>query len=177
MSRTSAEWWQETKNDPEKLLKWLKNQYHGEATAVVRLEQFIERFGHEADEEARGLVEEIAKQEQQHAAWIAALLASRGGEAAILDKVERYWDRTLSGIVSWETGCAVAALAEDMRLDRIRAIAEDPDAAEDIRYAFTRILPQEIWHEKTFRELTTEAAMAAVRGGHEEGAASLGLVV
>jgi len=104
-------------------------------------------------------------------------LRARGEEPAVIaDKAERYWRATLPGIESWDTGCAVAAHAEAMRLERIRVIAADPDAPADVREVFARILPQEEFHERAFRTFSTDAALTATLHQHLAGAQALGLV-
>lgn len=179
MAQTSAEWWETTGKDPERLMAWLRKQYHGEATAYLRLLQFIDKFVHQCPSPRRAaIVGQIAEQERRHAEWIGKLLIDRGDPdpRVIEGKVERYWDETLGGIVSWETGCAVAAHAEGMRLARIRAIANDPGAPEDVRDVFCKILPEEEWHEQAFSSLATPEALDETKANHQAGAAALGLV-
>jgi rubrerythrin len=173
--RTSREWWESVKAEPAALLSWLRNQYHGEKTAAIRLRLFLDRFP-PASPIARMIVEKITKQEEQHAEWIGALLRARGEQPHQLRKTERYWEKTLGGIDSFETGCAVAHHAEHMRLDRIRAIAADETAPEDIRAAFKRILPEEVFHERAFGKLAGEEAVRSRLANHGQGAAALGLV-
>jgi rubrerythrin len=172
--KTSAEWWASTKSDPEALMKWLRNQYHGEVTAATRIRELI--LVYEADPKWRATVEEIASQEEQHAEWVGELLKIRGEDAKVLEKKERYWDQTLKQITDWDTGCAVAAHAEAMRLDRIRAICNDKDAPQDIKEVFGKILVQEEFHEKAFRAFTTDDAMRRTLDGHLAGMNELGLV-
>jgi len=176
--RTSSEWWRQVKADPALLLDWLRKQYHGEATAAVRMREFLARFGGQArDPRWVATVEEIARQEEAHAGWVGELLRARGEEPAVISgKVERYWQATLPGIESWESGCAVAAHAEAMRLERIRVIAADPDAPADVREVFARILPQEEFHERAFRAFASDEALTAALKGHAAGAEALGLV-
>lgn len=174
--RTSKEWWQEVKADSALLKEWLFKQYHGERTAATRLREFLEAYAKPMSEEVR-LIEMIIEQEETHADWVGGLLRARGMEPQLTeDKQERYWESTIPGIESFETGCAVAAHAEAMRLDRIREIANDPQAPTDIREVFARILPQEIFHERTFAKLAGKNAMLATLEGHERGAEALGLV-
>ncbi len=171
--RTSEEWWLATKSNTESLLKWLKDQYHGEVTAAQRIRELI--LVYPALPKWKETVETIASQEETHAEWIATLLANRGIQASVLVKTERYWDETLKQITDWETGCAVAAHAEAMRLDRIRAICADPSAPEDIQKVFADILVQEEFHEKAFRSFTTDEAMKKTLEGHLAGMNELGL--
>lgn len=175
--KTSKEWWDRVKHDPFVLLRWLRDQYHGEAIAAIRMRRFVDQFGDAAKFQERTTVEEIARQEQQHANWIGQLLIDRGVEPSLLAKSERYWDQTLKGIDSWDTGCAVAAHAEGMRLDRIRVIAADPTGPADVREVFSRILPQEEFHERAFRAFATDGALFTTLGNHQDGAEALGLVV
>ncbi len=173
--KTSKEWWDRVKHDPNLLVRWLRDQYHGEALAAIRMRLFVKKFGSEAKWQEQATVEEIANQEQQHADWVGDLLRSRGVEPTLLAKNERYWNEALKGINSWEAGCAVAAHAEKMRLDRIRAIAADPESPADVRDVFSRILPQEEFHERAFRAFTSESALFTTLGNHMAGAEALGL--
>lgn len=172
--RTSKQWWNEVKNDPDKFNEWLVKQYRGEVTAASRIRQLSTTFGKDRPN-AQKLLEIIAKQEEQHAQWVLALLRQRGIEPSVENAENRYWTETLPGITDLDTGTAVAAHAEKMRLERITAIAEDPDAPSDVRKVFHRILRDEIFHEETFRMLSTPEAMEKTRHNHEQGAHVLGL--
>lgn len=174
---TSQEWWESVRNNQAKLMDWLRKQYHGEAMAETRMKEFLTQFGSQAkNPQWVKTVETIAEQERTHAQWVGELLRVRGEEPAIIDgKKERYWDKTLNQIEDWDTGCAVAAHAEAMRLDRIRVIVADETAPLDIRDVFSRILPQEEFHEKAFKSFSTDAALTATFENHVEGARALGL--
>jgi len=173
--QTSRRWWAEVKRDPARVRRWLRDQYRGEATAADRIEFLRARFA-EPGSRADRVLRVIADQERKHARWVAALLEARG-LAVRIDAVEsRYWEATLGGIRDLATGCAVGAHAERMRLERIEAIAADPEAPADVRAVFARILPQERFHERAFRSLSTAAALAETRGAHDLGREALGLV-
>lgn len=172
--KTSQEWWQETKNNPEQLVAWLKKQYHGEITAAQRIHSFVEEFAQETP--WKPVLEKIAEQEVTHAGWVGELLTNRGITPKVLEKKERYWDKTLPSIDSFERGAAVAAHAETMRLHRIEAIADDEEAPEDIREVFQKILPQERFHAKAFSEMAGEKAMAVALKDHHLGMEAIGLI-
>lgn len=174
--RDSQTWWDETKNNERLLVDWLMNQYHGEATAAIRIREFIDKFATKNSYHFF-LLENIARQEEDHAKWVGSLLEARGVSAQLLLKTDRYWTETLPQITSFETGTAVAAKAEAMRLERIRTICWDDESPADVRSVFLRILPQEVQHEKTFRHLTTTAALNAVNPGHLAGLEALGLML
>ena len=74
-----------------------------------------------------------------------------------------------------ETGAAVGAHAERMRLERIEAIAGDAEAPADIRQVFARILPQERFHERAFRSLAGDDALRRTASAHALGREALGL--
>jgi len=173
--RSSAAWWAEVKADPARLMAWLFAQHRGEVTAADRI--VVLRDAHApAGSRAYRLLTVIADQERRHAGWVGELLRARGRAPAVVGAAEaRYWQRTLPGIADLETGCAVGAHAEQMRLERIEAIASDPAAPRDIREVFARILPQERFHERAFRSLATPDSLAATREAHELGRAVLGL--
>lgn len=173
-TQTSAQWWAATKADPAKLHDWLTDQLRGETLAAARIEALRDTF-HAAPDAARVLTV-IAAQEAEHARWVQGLLEARGLPVVVDERQGRYWDaQALSAIADFETGCAVGAHAERMRLERIEVIAADDDAPADVRDVFARILPQERFHERAFRTLAGAAAMEATRTAHELGRAVLGL--
>jgi rubrerythrin len=173
--RTSLQWWNDTKNDQVRLVDWLKKQYRGEVTAASRITRLAENY--DATDKQKKLLNKIADDEMQHAIWIRELLRNRGIPLPSLNEAEdRYWAETLPGIEDFETGAAVGAHAEGMRLERIFVIANDVDAPEDIRNTFARILKDETFHEQAFISLTNEAALEKTRGNHALGLQALGLV-
>jgi rubrerythrin len=176
--QTSEMWWEAVKNDKEAFNEWLTKQWRGEVTASNRILSFMNQYA--TDERQIKVLTEIAKQESQHAEWVATLLVNRGivvDPEFIQQAEKRYWNETLKGITSMETGAAVASHAERMRLERIRVISNDVDAPFDVREVFNRILIDEEWHEKAFANLSTDTAMTATLGNHEAGMEALGLTV
>jgi rubrerythrin len=172
--RTSEAWWRATKADPGALAAWLYDQYRGETSAAERLLLLRDAFARPGTR-PYAVLTVIARQEREHAAWVGGLLRARGLPDVVRPEAERYWPRVLPGITDLATGAAVGAHAEKMRLERIEAIADDPDAPADVRAVFARILPQERFHERAFRRLAGPAAMRACEGSHELGRRALGL--
>ncbi|MDB4997744.1 MAG: hypothetical protein JWM74_5176 [Myxococcaceae bacterium] len=176
--KTSQAWWAATKSDPKALEGWLRDQYRGEATAGPRIEALRDAFAKEGTRAWRVLTV-IATQESKHARWVAGLLRARGVEVALEDKADRYWRRVVPAIRDLETGAAVGAHAEAMRLERIEAIASDAAAMStelaDVIGVFRRILPEERFHERAFRTLAGREALAQTRGAHALGREALGL--
>ena len=169
----SLQWWQKTKSNNEELIRWLKSQYHGEVTASTRIRELI--LVYDANPKWKETVELIASQEEKHAEWVKELLLVRGVDAKVLNKKERYWDETIKQITDWDTGCAVAAHAEAMRLERIRVICSDKDTPQDIKDVFEKILVEEEFHEKAFRTFSTTEAIEKTLAGHLAGLNELGL--
>lgn len=169
----SKEWWQSVKKDEKKLVTWLKNQYHGEVTASERIRSLLK--ARTSDPKTLKILESIALQEEEHASWIRDILIERGIEAKKLDKKERYWEETLPTIKDFISGCAVAARAEAMRLECIEAIAKDPEAPYDISWRFKKILKDERFHAKAFRDLAGEEAFKNAALADERGRNALGL--
>lgn len=173
--RDSQGWWEAVKRDERAFGAWLLDQYRGEATAAGRIEMLRDAFA-EPGSKAHRLLGVIAAQERRHAVWVGDLLAARGVTPAIGVKRERYWRETLGEIRDLETGCAIGAHAERMRLERIEVITRDPEAPADVRAVFQRILPEERFHARAFAELAGGEALEATRGAHELGRRALGLV-
>lgn len=174
--KTPQEWWDGIKDSPGAIVDWLKDQYHGELTAHRRIHDFIVNFP-PGDEKLKKQLTIIADQEQTHASWIADLLLDRNEVATALIKTERYWDKTLPGIDSFESGAATAAHAEKMRLERIKVLCADPKVDTDIRNVFLQILPQEEFHERAFREMAGDKAMAEALDRHRDGLVALNLLI
>ena len=171
---SSQAWWQVVRHDPRAFRAWLLDQYRGETTAAERIEALRDGYAGGHPRAAR-VLSVIAEQERLHAGWVAELLTARGFAPEVQHKPARYWARTLPAIADLKTGCAVGAHAERMRLERIEVIASDPEAPADVRSVFQRILPQERFHERAFRELAGHAALEATRGAHDLGREALGL--
>ena len=174
MNKDSKTWWEQTKRDSKKLAAWLLDQYRGEASAAGRIELLRDTFARD-DPRAARILTKIAAQERNHACWVAELLRTRGLEVKVEDKPERYWPQVMLDIQDLQTGCAVGAHAERMRLMRIEAICEDPEAPEDVRRCFLAILPEERFHARAFASLATEEALARTEGAHALGLEALGL--
>lgn len=172
--RTSRDWWERTRDDPALFTGWLLDQLRGEATAAGRIEGFRDRHA-PVGTRAHRVLTVIARQERTHALWVGELLRARGLPAEVLPVPERYWEQPLAQIADLETGCAVGAHAEGMRLARLEVIARDPKAPADVRAVFARIVPQERFHERALRSLSTEEALARTRDAHELGRTALGL--
>lgn len=172
--RTSKTWWAETKADPAAFLGWLRDQYRGESTAAGRIEALRDAFT-EPGTRAFRILSLIAAQERKHAAWVGELLAARGMKVTIDDERERYWPAVVDLVTDLETGAAVGAHAEKMRLERLLEIANDDKAPPDVRSVFARIVPEERFHERAFRTLAGDLAMKKTANAHALGRAALGL--
>lgn len=174
MGKTSQQWWNEVKSDPKRFNGWLIRQYRGEVTAAERILCFAAL--HAPDDTAIRILTTIANQETQHAEWVLTLLKARGIQPDLRDAEKRYWKETMPQIASFATGCAVGAHAEKMRLERIQTIAEDATAPWDVKEVFTRILKDELFHERAFRELAGPQALEETVVSHRKGREVLGLV-
>jgi len=173
VSKSSQKWWAAVKLDPERFNDWLIKQFRGEVTASERIVEFAEKYA--PDDRSRRVLAVIASQERQHADWVLSLLQSRGLEPSIDGAEKRYWKETLPQITSFNDGCAVGAHAERMRLERIRTIASDESAPEDVRQTFSLILKDELFHEQAFREMAGQDALDATLSCHQCGMEVLGL--
>lgn len=172
--RTAEQWWAETKADEGALRAWLIKQHRGEASAAARIRKFRDEYAPAG--EPRAVLSLIADQEERHARWVLDLLKARGIDPDVDGAEERYWSQTLPAIESFETGAAVGAHAEAMRLRRIRAIVFDASAPADVREVFAKILPEEEFHERALRRLAGDVAMSQTAGAHARGEQLLGLV-
>jgi rubrerythrin len=173
--KTSAAWWEETKSSDSAFEGWLHDQYRGESTAAARIELLRDAFAPPGSRAHRVLTV-IAAQEKRHASWIGELLTARDRSLDAAKKTERYWPEVTSGITDLETGAAVGAHAERMRLERIEVIAADTTAPVDVRHVFTKILREERFHERAFRQLAGDAALLRAASAHALGREALGLV-
>lgn len=172
--RTSTEWWNQTKANPQLLTEWLQKQYYGEITAADRIHEYCES---RSPTKWRKTLNLISQQEHQHASWILELLHNRGLQPVTPDAPNRYWNQTLPQVNSFESATAVAAHAELMRLERIRAIVADESAPVDAREAFRKILVDEEFHARAFTRMAGEEALSATSVAHQNGLKELGLIM
>lgn len=173
---TPAQWWEKTKADEGLIINWLKNQYHGEAIAAERIRQYIlphfeGKYGF--------LVERIAEDEDKHASWVGELLKNRGVTPEILKKEERYWRQVMTEEFKEDGNyaAAVAAHAEEMRLERITVIMNDESAPVDIRNTFTQIYRDELFHAKGFKLIAGDEYYNKASENHARGVEALGLIL
>jgi len=175
---TSKKWWEATKADPKKLEAWLKAQYHGEMTAALRIQEIWLTLPPYT--RMSKTLQKIYMQEWKHGNWIAMLLKARGLDAALIEgKKERYWKKTLPKNyldMSFKKLMAVGAHAEKMRLERIKVIANDKTAPQDVREVFKNILPDERFHERTFRRWAGISEYISALKNHQKGKNALGLI-
>lgn len=174
--KTSKEWWDETKASPEKLVNWLKNQYHGEAVASERIRQFILP---NMEGKYEFMVEKIADDEDKHASWVGKLLLDRGITPEILQKEERYWKEVMTEDFTnnGNYAAAVAAHAEEMRLERITVIMNDSESPKDIQETFKNIYRDEVFHAKGFKLIAGDDYYNQASENHAKGLEALGLIV
>ncbi len=172
--KTSKEWWDELLVDNDKMINWLKRQYHGERMAGNRIRIVFDNFDLSC-EDARNIVK-VADEEDLHAKWIGELLEARGVPAEVLVHEERYWEHAYQNLGTKEDAAAVGFLAEEMRLERILAIASCERSPHDIKKVMNRIYIQELGHVKVFKNMTNGAAIEAHMDSHNEGLNALGLV-
>lgn len=174
--KTSKQWWKETKVSEQKTINWLKNQYHGETVAAERIEKYI--LPH-LDGKYQFMVERIVDDEIRHSLWVGELLTNRGITPEILQKEERYWREVMTEdfTTNGNYACAVAAHAEEMRLERIQVIMNDVDAPEDIRKVFTNIYKDELFHAKGFKLIAGDDYYNKASENHAKGLEALGLIV
>jgi rubrerythrin len=174
--KTSKEWWLQTRDSVEKINHWLKNQYHGEAVAAARIRKYILP---NMEGKYEFMVERIADDEDKHAQWIGELLSARGITPEILKKEERYWNEVMTEDFTSDGNyvAAVAAHAEEMRLERIKVIMEDEESPADIRKTFINIYKDELFHAKGFRLIAGDTYYNAASEKHAKGLEALGLIV
>jgi len=172
---TTSEWWQAIKADPDKMNRWLVAQYHGERGASRRIREFMDKHAVVYSREYE-ILNVIADQEELHAEWVLALLKARGLDPSA-DHEERYWKHVLPEATDLRTGAAVGAHAEAMRLERIRLIANDDTAPEDVRAVFRQILPHEQFHERAFRHMAGSEHMSQLARAHGKAMEAIGLVL
>jgi tRNA isopentenyl-2-thiomethyl-A-37 hydroxylase MiaE len=174
--KTTKQWWTAISTDPDKLIKWLKDQYHGEVTAEKRIRDLITTYS--LNKHQIKIINHIADDEAKHARWVKQLLTKRGIVAKVLEKEERYWDATIPKSIeinTFEYACAVAHLAELMRLDRIKLLSS-VDEFHDIAEVFKSILPDEEFHVKAFGKMTTDKDIKLARKYHNIGLNAIGLI-
>lgn len=175
---TTQQWWDRVSSSDTEMINWLKAQYHGEVTAAERILSSIEDYKVDPNTLEYKIIHSIVSDEVKHAKWVSKLLHDRGIPAEVLDKEERYWNEVLPKTLEENTFtyfCAVGHLAETMRLDRISLLASD-DRFSDIAKVMTDIYPDEIFHARAFKLMSTKADITKASEFHNIGMNAIGLV-
>ena len=173
---TTKEWWTRVSSSDEEMIKWLKAQYHGEATAEARIRGAIQKYNLTGIKAK--IIESIANDEAKHTKWVAALLLKRGITPEILKKEERYWNEVLPQELeknNFKYFAAVGHLAESMRLDRISLLASD-SRFKDIAKVMSKIYPEELFHARAFKVLSSKKRINQARKYHSLGMNAIGLL-
>lgn len=175
---TTQQWWDRVSNSDEEMINWLKAQYHGEATAEIRIRQSIQDYNLDLASLEAKIIKSITDDEAKHTLWVKKLLTSRGITPKILEKEERYWNEVLPKTLEENTFsyfCAVGHLAETMRLDRISLLASDNRFA-DIAKVMSDIYPDEVFHARAFKEMSTSENIKKAKEFHNLGMNAIGLL-
>lgn len=172
----TAQWLEKILSDKSNLNHWLQRQYVGEMNAAMRIAEL--QFHEGVNDENRKIIERIAAEESKHAHWIRELLEARGLELPALDTAEnRYWKPVREAMETFEDIAAAGHHAERMRLVRIEALSNCQEIDADIRRVFSRILPDERFHERAFLSMTNLHSLQKMGGSHQKGLEILGLEV
>lgn len=171
MTKTSKQWVEEVSKDPVKLQHWLERQYVGEELAARRLEELCTHP--EMTDKQLPIISRIAEEERLHSKWIAKLLPSL---PEVSYDEDRYWSEVKLSELSSDELLAAGHHAEEMRLERIRAVVES-DLPENIREVFAKILPMEKFHAKAFGSLASKKALENTKENHESGMKALNLTM
>ena len=175
---TTQQWWDRVSNSNVEMVNWLKAQYHGEVTAADRIMSSLTDYDIEPTSLEFKIISSIVNDEIKHARWVSKLLQDRGITAEVLQKEERYWNEVLPKTLEENTFkyfCAVGHLAETMRLDRIALLASD-ERFTDIAKVMSDIYPDELFHARAFKEMSTKADIAKAREFHNIGMNAIGLI-
>ena len=169
----TQEWLEKVLSSEAELHHWLGRQYIGEVTAANR----IHALARPAPEKFQKVLYKIASDELNHAQWVLTLLEARNIPIPRMESPEeRYWKPIIEEAEDdFDKTAAAGYHAEGMRLVRIRALANDERVDQDIRDVFTRILPDEEYHEKAFGAIASDRAKALMANKHQEGLDRLGL--
>ena len=176
MELHSRAWWDLIKNDKNRLMDWLKNQYKSEAEASIKLQYCLLTFK-DIPDSCIDPLQHICFEELNHALWIRQLIESRGDQVEDIDFIDyresRYWGN-INFPKNWRELTAISAFAEDMRLYRIKTIYKDPTTPLDIHKVFSKILKDEAGHEAFFRGEALKKDMIAAFPFHKKGMEALG---
>ena len=173
--KTTQQWLAEIKQSPEKLNHWLQRQYVGEALAAHRIAKLADT---QRGTKFEAVLMKIARDELMHCEWVQSLLITRGIDLPdVTIEDTRYWEPILGQLHEFDEIAAAGHHAEAMRLVRIKALADDPEIDTDIRQVFTNILPDEDFHAKAFKAMSTPDALASTQPLHQRGLEILGLEI
>ncbi len=156
--RFREEEWPEMKRQPDWVRTYVARVVVGEKDSLAMMCHIRDTFGHEAPSERdRRTLDAIIAQEEGHVAMFSALLLELGGQ--IPDQPKTWIPNTL---ISWASGCAIAARGEEIRLGEITHLLADNDVPEQVKQVLVGILREEEFHQRGFTRATDSYTLETV---------------
>jgi len=156
-------WWKNLCADEDRLIKWLQKLQHTERHGFYDNHDAIERFTDPMkDKNAIKVLTQTAIDEWRHADLLVGLIHNRG--LAITAPVKSlYWDEMEKVIVDLDTCMAAFHLAETLAAWRFEIFYEYENTPNDVKQWLETVIPDEQYHGKIFRKLTSEDTIARIK--------------
>lgn len=161
------DWWTRVCSDEGKLIAYLQKLQRTEANGFDDNWNAIKRFTNpDFDKAAIAVLKKTADDEQRHGDLLAALLERRG-EVTIPDNDSYYWNEMDKVITDLESCAAVFHMGEGLAAFRFNIMLKHPDTPIDVLAWLKVVTPDEDYHCKVFKKLTTDQHVITAKSVHD----------
>ncbi len=177
LRRQTDTWWKQVLMNPKKLFNWLKKLRNTEEAAYQRFVDFANEYCKNNPHYYR-VFTTIAEQEAEHAKIIEALLTKYGEKIDLNKKYpEKYWSEAQKCVNDMETAAGLGFFAEDLSLQRMLVIIDNPETPSDLKELFERLHADEKFHVNALKRIAGEKGVNGVIDCHSKGLEALGLAI
>jgi hypothetical protein len=159
-------WWEKLLSDGQKMHKWLQKLRRTEASGYDDNLQAIRDYDISHSGITR-ILKKTAEDELRHSDLLIKVLRGRGLEIENEGEDSLYWPEMSKVVNDLDTFAAMCYLGEGLASYRFKIMLNHPGTPADIKEFLSKALPDEMYHEKVFRILTTTDTIARVQNHHE----------
>lgn len=160
------EWWSRLCRDEEKMVRWLLKLQQTEYEGFTGNKEADEKWSN-GNQAASNIFRVTGDDELRHSDILVKLLRDRGVVGS--DQVSPpsyYWTEMDKIITDLHSCAAVFHLGEALAAWRFQIIRDHPDTPGDVAHFINQALPDESYHARAFRRLSTDAAIEKATATH-----------
>lgn len=160
-------WWDGLLKDDERMMRWLQKLQQTEYDGFTGNREADEQWGG-GNPAVSNVFRVTGDDEKRHSDLLVDLIHKRGGTTVEVQPESLYWTEMDAIITSLETCAAVFHLGEVLAAERFKVLFEHDGTPDDIRAFLEAALPDEEYHARAFKRISSPEAIEIVQRKHVE---------